>query len=217
MSDIFHEVDEEVRRERLRQIWERYSLLIVGAAVLIVVAIAAWQGYEYWLSKKAAAAGAEFEAAVVLSEQGKHAEAEAAFTKAAADAPGGYRVLSRFRAAAEAGQIKRADGVKAYEALAADSSLGPLWQDLANVRAGMLLVDTAPLPEMKKRLDPLTGSDRIYRHSARELLALSAWRNKDTAAAKHYLDMMANDPETPPGARSRADVLSALIGANGKS
>jgi hypothetical protein len=217
LSDIFHEVDEEVRRERLRQIWERYSLLIVGAAILIVAAIAAWQGYEYWLSKKAAAAGAAFEAAVALSEQGKHAEAEAAFTKAAADAPGGYRVLSRFRAAAQAGQVKPADGVTDFEALAADSSLGPLWQDLANVRAGMLLVDTAPLDEMKKRLDPLTGPDRIYRHSARELLALSAWRNNDTTAAKHYLDMMANDPDTPPGVRSRADVLSALIAAGGKS
>ena len=92
MADIFHEVDEEVRRERLRQIWERYSLLIVAAAVLVVAAIAAWQGYEYWMTKKAAAAGAQFEAAVTLSEQGKHAEAEAAFAKAAAEAPDGYRI-----------------------------------------------------------------------------------------------------------------------------
>lgn len=217
MSDIFHEVDEEVRRERLRQFWERYSLLIVGAAVLVVVAIAAWQINEYWMAKKAAAAGARFEAAVTLSEQGKHAEAESAFAKAAADAPDGYRILSRFRAAAEAAQVKPADAVKDYDALAADAALGSLWQELASLRAGMLLVDSAPLAELKKRLDPLVAPDRIYRHSARELLALSAWRNKDTAAAKHYLDMIANDADTPPGTRTRADVLSALIAANGKS
>jgi len=217
VSDIFHEVDEEVRRERLRQFWERYSLLIVGAAVLVVVAIAAWQINEYWMAKKAAAAGARFEAAVTLSEQGKHAEAESAFAKAAADAPDGYRILSRFRAAAEAAQVKPADAVKDYDALAADAALGSLWQELASLRAGMLLVDSAPLAELKKRLDPLVAPDRIYRHSARELLALSAWRNKDTAAAKHYLDMIANDADTPPGTRTRADVLSALIAANGKS
>ena len=82
MADIFHEVDEEVRRERLQKLWERYSIYIIGLAVLIVVAIGAWRGYEYWEAKKAATAGAAFEAALSLSEQGKHAEADAAFASA---------------------------------------------------------------------------------------------------------------------------------------
>jgi hypothetical protein len=217
VADIFHEVDEEVRREQLKRLWERYSLLIIAICVLIVAGIGAWRGYEWYIGKKAAAAGAQFEAAVALSGQGKHQEAEAAFAKAAAEAPEGYRVLARFRAAAEQAQIKSADAVKSYDALAADGSLSALWQDLAAVRAGMLLVDTDPLADMKKRLDPLAEPGRVYRHTARELLALSAWRNHDVAAAKHYLDMIAGDAETPPGTRARADVLSALIAANGKS
>jgi hypothetical protein len=49
------------------------------------------------------------------------------------------------------------------------------------------------------------------------LLALSAWRNHDFTAARRYLDMIASDGETPPGARARADILSALIAADGKS
>ena len=60
MADIFHEVDEEVRREQLKKLWERYSVYIIAAAVLIVVGIAAWRGYEYWVAKRAAAAGAAF-------------------------------------------------------------------------------------------------------------------------------------------------------------
>ena len=215
MADIFHEVDEEIRREQLKRLWERYSLLIIGVAVLIVVGIGAWRGYEYWMAKKAAAAGAQFEAAAALADEGKHAEAEAAFAKAAAEAPDGYRVLARFRAAAEAAAIKPAGAVKDYDALAGDGALGALWQDLAALRAGMLLVDSAPLAEVQKRLDPLAEPGRIYRHSARELLALSAWRNNDAAAAKRYLDMIANDAETPPGTRARADVLAALVAGNG--
>jgi hypothetical protein len=217
VADIFHEVDEEVRRERLKRFWDRYSIVIIAIAILIVAGIAGWRGYEWWIAKKAAAAGAEFESAVVLSEQGKHAEAEAAFAKAAATAPEGYRVLARFREAAEQSLTKRDDAVKAYEALAADNSLGATWQDLAAVRAGMLLVDTASLADMQKLLAPMAEPGRVYRHSARELLALSAWKNKDLAAAKRYLDMMAADGETPPGTRARADVLSALIAGNGKS
>jgi hypothetical protein len=217
VADIFHEVDEEVRREQLKKLWERYSILIIALAVLIVAGIGAWRGYEWWEAKKAAAAGASFEAAVALSEAGKHQEAEAAFEKIAAEAPAGYRVLSRLRAAAELAQVKTADGVKAYDELATDPSLGPTLQDLAAIRGGMLLVDNAPLNEMERRLVPLAAPDRSYRHTARELLALSAWRNHDTAAARKYIDMIAADAETPPGTRARIEVLAALIASKGQS
>ena len=214
MADIFHEVDEEVRRERLQKLWERYSIYIIGGAVLIVAAIAAWRGYDYWQAKQAAAAGTAFESALALSESGKHAEAQAAFDKIAADAPAGYRRLARLRAAADLAETKPDEAVKAYDQLAADSSLGAPLQDLAAVRAGLLLVDKAPLSEMQRRLDVASGADRTFRHSARELLALSAWRNHDFAAARRYLDMITADGQTPPSIRARADVLSALIAAD---
>jgi hypothetical protein len=99
VADIFHEVDEEVRREQLKKLWDRYSIYLIALAVLIVAGMAAWRGYEYWVAKQAAAAGAEFEAAIALNEEGKRAEAEAAFAKVAAQAPAGYRVLARMRAA----------------------------------------------------------------------------------------------------------------------
>ena len=214
MADIFHEVDEEVRRERLQKLWDRYSIYVIALAVLIVSAIGGWRGYEYWEAKKAAAAGAAFESALNLSEAGKHAEAESAFAKIAAEAPAGYRILARLRAAAELAQTKRADAVKVYDEIAADTSLGATLQDLAAVRAGMLMVDSAPLSDMRRRLDPVSEPGRTFRHSARELLALSAWRNHDFTAARRYIDMIATDAETPPGTRARADVLSALIAAD---
>ena len=217
MADIFHEVDEEVRRERLQKLWDRYSIYIIALAVLIVAGIGGWRGYEYWQAKQAAAAGAAYESALSLSEAGKHAEAEAAFAKVAAEAPAGYRTLARLRAAAELAQTKRPDAVKAYDEIAADTSLGTTLQDLAAVRAGMLMVDSAPLSDMRRRLDPVAEPGHTFRHSARELLALSAWRNHDFTAARRYIDMIATDGETPPGTRARADVLSALIAAGGKS
>lgn len=217
MADIFHEVDEEVRREQLKKLWDRYSIYLIALAVLIVAGMAAWRGYDYWVAKKAAAAGAEFEAAIALNEEGKRAEAEAAFAKVAAEAPAGYRVLARMRAAGALAQSKPADAVKAYDEISADASLGTIWQDLAAVRAALLLVDTAPLADMRRRLDPVAEPTRSFRHTARELLALSAWRNHDVAAARKYIDMIAGDAESPIGVRARADVLSALITADGKS
>ena len=216
MSDIFQEVDEEVRRERLEQLWKRYGNHVIAALVVVVVAVGCWRGYTYWQERKAAEAGAAYEAASALADEGKHAEAQAGFAKLAAEGTPGYRVLARFR---EAGQLSLNDpkaAVAAYDALAADNSLGQPLQDLATVRAGLLLVDTAPYEELRTRLEPLAAADRPFRHTARELLALGAWRAGDGAAARRWIDTVVSDPETPAGIRSRVDVLSALIGSDGK-
>ena len=216
MADIFHEVDEEVRREQLKKLWDRYNIYLIAAAVLIVLAIAAWRGYEYWVAKRAATAGAAYEAAVSLIEQNKYAEADAAFAKVATDAPEGYRILARMRGAGALAQVKPAEAVKAYDEISNDTSVAAVWRDLAAVRAG-ICVDTLSFPDMRRRLDPVAEPSRSFRHSARELLALSAWRNHDLAAARKYLDMITSDSYSPAGARARAEVLSALVAGEDKS
>ena len=216
MADIFQEVDEEVRRERLNKLWQRYGHYIIAACLLVVAAVAAWRGYEWWETKRAVEAGAAFEQAVILAEAGKHQEAEAAFAKLATDGTAGYRLLARLREAAELGRSDRKAAIKAYDEIAADRSVGQVIQDLANLRAGFLLVDGSSYGDMRARLEPLTGPDRAFRHSARELLALSAWKQGDIGAARQWTDMIITDPQTPSGARKRAEVLSELIAASGK-
>jgi hypothetical protein len=216
VADIFQEVDEEVRREQLKKLWDRYGNLFIAFCVLIVAGIGAWRGYEWYQGKQAAKTGTAFERAVTLAEAGKSKEAEAAFAIIAADGTAGYRVLARLREAAELVPTDRQAAVKAYEAIAADSSVGQPMQDLAAVRAGVLLVDTASYADMLQRLEPLAAPDRTFRYSARELLALSAWKAHDMTAARKWTDMMMSDPDTPAGSRSRAEILSELIAASGK-
>ena len=217
MSEVFDEVDEELRREQIKKIWDRYSFLIVGVAVLIVAGVGGWRGYEYLEAKKAAEAGAAFQSAVVLAESNKHAEAEAAFNKIAADGAKGYRSLAMVRAAAEAAARDPQAAVKLYDAIAADGSISAPEQDLARVRAAGLSMETSPYDAMRQRLEPATGPDRTYRHTAREMLALSAWRANDAVAARGWLDMMGNDPSTPSSMRSRAEALQALLPPAAKS
>jgi hypothetical protein len=210
VSDIFNEVDEEVRREKLKQLWDRYSIVIIAAALLIVVGVAGWRGYQWNENRKAAEAGAAFEAADALAEQGKHQEAEAAYAKVAADGTSGYRLLAKFREAAELSRRDKPAAVKLYDEIAKMPSIGVLQAELAQIRAAMLLVDTAPLPELSARLEPLTARDRPFRHTARELLALASYRTGDAAAAKRWFEMITADAETPEATRSRVDVLMAL-------
>jgi hypothetical protein len=216
VADIFQEVDEEVRRERLEKLWQRYGNLVIAGCILIVAAVGAWRGYEWWQDKKAAESGTAFEAAVTLAEAGKHQEAEAAFAKLAAAGSAGYRPLARLREAAELAHTDKAAAVKAYDEIAADKSAGQVIDELAALRAGFLLVDTAPYAEIRTRLEPLTGADKTFRHTARELLALSAWKSGDMTAARQWTEMIITDPQTPPGTLTRAQVLSELIAASGK-
>jgi hypothetical protein len=216
VADIFQEVDEEVRREQLKKLWERYGNFIIAACVLVVVGVGAWRGYEWWEAKKSAENGAAFEQAVTLAESGKQQEAEAAFAKLATDGSTGYRVLARLREAAELARTDRKAAVAAYDGIAGDRSVGQVIQDLAALRAGYLLVDTASYGDIRARLEPLTAPERTFRHSARELLALSAWRGREMGAARQWTEAMMTDPHTPPGLRSRAEVLSELITSSGK-
>ena len=83
---IFAEIDDEVRRERYKQLWGQYGSYAIAAAVVVVLAIGGWRGYQWWEARQAAEAGAKFEAAAELLEQDKYAEAEAAFAKIRAGA-----------------------------------------------------------------------------------------------------------------------------------
>lgn len=217
MSELFDEIDEEVRRDQLKKLWDQYSIYIIAGALLIIAAVGGWRGYQYLEAQKAAEAGAAFDAAIDLSEQNKHAEAEAAFDKLAATAPSGYRMLARLRAAAEVASRDPQAGAKMYDEIAADRSIGTEQQELARIRAAGLLLDTESYPNMLQRLEPATKPEATFRHSARELLALSAWRANDTTAARQWLDMIANDGETPSAMRSRAEALQALLPPVAKS
>jgi hypothetical protein len=217
VSELFNEVDEEVRREQLKKLWDKYSIYIIGAALLIIAAVGGWRGYQYLEAKKAAQAGEAFNKAVELSEQNKHAEAQAAFANLAAKAPGGYRALARFRAAGEEASLDPKAAAKMFDDTAADSSVGAELQALARIRAAGLLVDTDSYAEIKRRLEADTAPGATFRHSARELLALSAWRANDASATRQWLDMIALDGDTPPGVRQRAEALQALLPPVAKS
>ena len=217
MSELFDEIDEDVRRDQLKKLWEKYSVVIIAGAILIIASVGGWRGYQYVEAKKAAEAGAAFDKAVELSDASKHTEAEAAFADLVAKAPFGYRVLSRLRLAAEIAARDPQAAAKMFDEIAADRSVGAADQDLARVRAAQLLVESTSYPNMKERLEAAAAPGATFRHTARELLALSAWRANDASAARQWLDMIANDGQTPPSLRSRAEALQALLPPVAKS
>jgi hypothetical protein len=200
VSDIFREVDEEVRREQLQKLWERYQSVVYAGIFLILAGVGGYRAYEWYETKRAAETGAAF-------------EAESAYAKVAAEGTASYRDLARVRQAAELAQRDAKLGIGAYEKIADDRSVDPAWRDLAGLRAGSLYIDAGSFNEARSRLEPLASEGRPYRYTARELLALGAWRAGDTAGAKRWFDLIVTDIQTPPATRSRIEMLSALVAA----
>ena len=119
--------------------------------------------------------------------------------------------------ATEAANRDAPAAAKMFDEIAADRSVGVAEQDLARIRAAQLLLETAGYPDMKARLEAAAAPGATFRHTARELLALSAWRANDATATRQWLDVIANDGESPPSLRSRAEALQALLPPVAKS
>jgi hypothetical protein len=214
MSDIFREVDEDIRREQYKKLWDRFGVYVIALAVLIVVATAGYRAYVYFEERQAQATGDKFAAALQLATDGKHSEAEAALAEIAADGSGGYPTLARFRSATEkAASGDKTGAVAEFDMVAADSSTPPLIRQVARLRAAMILVESASLADLEARIGELAATGNPWRNSARELLGLAAWRTGDLESARKYYQQIADDQEKPRDLGTRTDVMLSLIRA----
>ena len=214
MSDIFKEVEEDIRRDHYKRLWDRFGPYVLGAAVLIVALTAGYRGWEYWRDRQAQATGDRFTAALQLSADGKHDDAIAAFQAIAKDGSGSYPTLAQFRIATEKSLAgDKAGAVAAFDAIAADKSVGTDVQTMARLRAALLLADTASLSDLEARVGDLASTGNIWRGSAREVLGLAAWRTGDFAAARKYFEDIVNDQESASDLRQRSQLMLTLIRA----
>jgi hypothetical protein len=209
-NEFFREVEEEYRRDQIANIWKRYSGVFVALALLVVAGVGGWRYWQHQERTRAEAASARYEDALKLSRDGKGDDAEKALEAAAKDAPEGYRLLTRFRLAAELGRESADNAAKAYDALAADASVPGIWQDLARLRAAYLRIDGDPAA-VRPALERLASPTNPWRHSARELLGLSGLKAGDYDVAGRWFDQIAADRETPQGLRQRLEIYTAVV------
>jgi hypothetical protein len=212
LADIFQEVDEDLRHDRLFKLWRRYGSFVIAAAVAVVAATGA---YVWWKNHRTAqlmAEGDSFVQAVLLRSAGQSREASDAFAALAARAHDGFGVLARFnQAALLAERGEAADAVKIYDEIAKSAPDAAL-RDLAVVCSVSLSLESAEPAELKARLEAISAADNPFRHSARELTALLALRTGDSAAARELFKELAADKTAPSGVRARAEeMLQALI------
>ncbi len=218
MSDdsFYREVNEEIRQEKTKALWDRFGPAILGLAALIIVGTAAWVGYDYWATSRANTAGDTFTNALKLASDGKNDEALKALEAVEKEGHGAYPALARLRSAtvlADKGDAKGA--VAAFDAVAGDGSVPMSIRDIARLRAAYLLVDSGSYADVAQRAEPLSADTNSLRAAAREALGLSAWKEGKASDALKLFEQIAADEATPQNARDRANLMAELIRGSG--
>lgn len=212
MSDIFQEVEEELRRENFAKLWSRYGKYIIAVAVLIILATVSVTQWRQYQRRQSEAEGARYVAAVELARQGKEKDAADAFGVIADQASGGHAMLARLQEAAlkaRAGDV--AGAVRGYEALAKNTSVDPIYRDVATLLAAQYELKSGDPKAIIAKLAPLTSATNPWHPTALELTALAELKGGDKAAALATYKRIADDLAAPQDLRARAaEMITAL-------
>ncbi len=219
VSDIFNEVDEELRAEKARAFLRRYAGLLIALAVLAVAAAGFWQWWQYHVRQREAALGGQFLAAMRLADApdaASHTRAITAFAAIVRNGTPGYRALARLREAAlraDAGQAPAANAL--WLAVADDAASPALLRQVGGLDWVMHNLDHGDPKALASRLGPLADPTAPFHALAQEEQGLLALRTGDRKTARTDFARLAADVTAPQGVRARATALLAQMGPAG--
>ena len=211
MSEIFREIDEELRRDNLLKLWQRYGKYVIAVAVLAIViagGIVAWRDHQ---ASERRAQGQRYSSALALAREGKDADAAKVFAVLAREG-GGYSLLAAFEEAellAKTGDKKAA--IAAYDRLADTSGIDPEFRGLAVLLAVMHGLAAGDAAGAIERLQPLTAAGNPWRASALDLTAAAKLKAGDRGGALAIYKELADDLSAPQGLRARAAEMAAAL------
>ena len=211
MADIFHEVEEDLRRDKLNRLWGRYGsafLTVAVLAVAITAGIVFWRQYQDNQAKQAADT---FAAADALVASGDVDGALAAYTAIAAENGQGYPVLALFRQAGlllAKGDLR--GGLAVYDRVVASNADDRL-KAVARLRAAFAVADTEAPDVLKNRVADFIGNENPWRFQARELQAYADFRAGRLKESGDGYAALAADAAAPETLRDRAAKMSAFV------
>jgi hypothetical protein len=211
LSDIFREVEEDVRREKLQKFWKSYGDYVIALGAVIIVGVAGFQLWQRYQQSERDKASVAFTAAQRINDP---KAAAVAFADIAKTAPKGYALLARLEQAHSMLASGQKDGAIAiYKEIAEQDKGGP--GSVARLRESWALADTASRSELETILAPLRDPTGAWKQMADEVLAYSDYRNNQTAKAADEFSTLANDANAPGQLRVRARAMAAFLKQGG--
>jgi len=211
-DNVFREIDEELRRDRLFALWRRYGRLVISAAIAVVIIAIAKVGWDEYTLRQTLVIGTQYHTATELLGQGNEDTARAAFAMIGKEGGKGYASLARLHeAAVVSAKGDTESAIQIYRAIADDSGTPETLRDLARILGAYRRIDREDPEALVSELEPLTAVGSPWRHSALEIIALIAIRSGEHVKAREIYTSLAADPDTPNMLQQRAEEMSAAL------
>jgi hypothetical protein len=216
--DIFDEVDEDLRAERVARFARRYAVVFVALAVLVVIGVAGWQVWSWHRGQQDAKAASTF--LTIMQQAGQRGSAAdrqhlaEQFGAIAKTAPGGYTTLAKLNEAsllADSGHLRDAEPI--WDGLINDDQVNPVLRQVATLGWASHEIDTAEPSLIQARLEGLAAEDSPWRPIALQYLALLNIRTGHTDQAIKTFQQVADDISTPMDMRNMANAMAQSLGA----
>jgi hypothetical protein len=212
---FYREVDEELRRDRAAEAWNRYRWMIVGGLVLLLAAVGGfiwWQNYRY---DRAGATGEALVSALDQMEKGSFKAAAPQLDPAEQSSIEGYRAAGEFARAdlmIEGGNV--AGAIAIFQRIAADEDLAEPYRKAALIRQTALEFDRLQPDAIIQRLRPMIRRGHPWFGSAGELTGHAHLRQQRPDLAAQVFYALANDETVPASIRSRAVQMAGALGVD---
>jgi hypothetical protein len=211
LVDLFNEVDEELRSDRYLTLLQRLAPWATALLAVVLIGYLGFWGYKSFQDRNLTAGAVAYQKGVDALSTGDSKGALDGFEAASKAGAPGYKALALMQEGnLRAGANKPAEAAKLYDQ-AADVAPNQIIGDLARLKAALVLLDTAPLPQLQTRLTPLMDSKRPFAVFAREALAMAELMAGKTAQARKDFTVLQFSLTAPEDLRQRAQLAVALI------
>ena len=209
---LLREVADDVKNDQLRQIWDKYGILIIIGVALVLTLTISYESIKNWQIKKQQEVSNAYSVALSLQNQGRLDESLEVYNQLASNSSGIYADISKLQIASiYMEQDKLADATNVLELLAKEGNVAQM-RDVAALKLAAYKLDhKAPAEEIIELLRPLIERASSS-NMAQELMAMLYVRENDITNAMVEYEKIAYSDSAADSMKARAQDMMNILG-----
>lgn len=208
-DQFIKEIDEDVKNDHLKVLWNKYGLFVIAFVVLAVSATVSFEKIKDWKQAQNQARTQNYIASTQLETPEQTIEALQKINNA------NQGIFSDFAKLQIANvlfnQGKDEEALVTLQSLLDDKQVNDEVKNIALIKFATYKVDTMPRAEFETMLKPLTDTKNSWQPLAYDLIAMSAVHDGDIDTARRIYENILQLKDLPDGFRVKIqDMLSSL-------
>ena len=210
MADIFDEVSEELKHDKLIQTWKKYSKVIVTVILIIIISIVSYQAYITWNKKKIESISEQYFEALEIFEKKNFSSSKKLFFKNIDDHKDGYKMLSLFGLAESNFKEGNIDEmILNYKKIYNDKNIDVYYRNLSRILS-IMKDDKSSFDQQKLLLNPILNSPSRLQILAAELEIILYIKFNKINEAKKALDILLKRSDLSFEQKNRLNLINKI-------